>query len=653
MRIGIEPMPMLLPTPMGRAILQGASSPLIPDFSRTFDEVVSRYGLISDDAFGTANSPVGANVIADATALGLRYQPYRNGELPPITRNTEVQRYVDFSHMANLTFAADAMEINATVPGGSPVGVTQTIISGTVGASRSIAVADASAINVGQVVSLSGAAQATYLHLTRQYAIRGTIASGDTFTLTVPLPAPAAPVVLTATATGASTAATLAQALVDAVNAETSLSALGLFAYKDPYDPGAYLFVVPQWSSPADQFGVFAAGSFLWTVPQVTKTGSALHEFKSSIQLTYVVSKVGNTLTLNHPISAPNGAVLNIMPSRLMMRTDLYPGGSATVPFADTTGVEVGQAVCLQGADTNLRFVVSKTSTSLTFNASITFANGYFAVSLAAWMANVSVAVTNGNVLSFLAVPAGVRVGQQVSRFSVNQNSNLKVTSINRASTPQTLTLDGLITMAVNNIALFNEPIESVQCWTKAGIAPGANGKTFVAMEMEAEWPGVADGTAWPAYWLYKDSTQPTGLPPPSGGQNEIDMTDTFNYWSNSSAASFRPASGTSVEIYRNPAYNGAFLPGNDMGRGTRKVQLIWTADREFFYLDGVLIWAKTFVYDNTYYAQLAFNLAIGSLSTSFNSNGFFPIDWSRFPMKFRIKRHRVWAAPEATPAAL
>lgn len=43
--------------------------------------------------------------------------------------------------------------------------------------------------------------------------------------------------------------------------------------------------------------------------------------------------------------------------------------------------------------------------------------------------------------------------------------------------------------------------------------------------------------------------------------------------------------------------------------------------------------------------AQFAFNLAIGSLRTSFNSNGFWPIDLSRFPMKYGIKRLEFWTA--------
>jgi hypothetical protein len=643
---------------MGHLGALGTVSPYQPSASQTFDQVISRYNLISDDAFGTANNPAGANQIADATALAVRYQEYRNGEPLPTTRNIEVQRYVPFATSGVLTFDSDAMEVNATLPNGTPVGVTSTTISGAVSASRSVTVADASAINVGQVVSLAGAAQASNLYLTRQYAIRGTIASGDTVTLTVPMPSPTASVVLTTTATGASTATTLAQALVDAFNADASLTALGLFAFKDPNDPGAYLVMVPQWVSPADQFGSFAAGSVQWTAPAASKTGSVVHEFKASMTLTYVVSKSGSTLTLNHPITASNGDTLNIMPSRVLARTDLYVGSNVTVPVADTTGIEVGQAFNQQGGGTALVYVTAKTATSLTFNTAMFLSNGNFLISLAAWMAPVSQAVTNagaGSNLSFTAVPAGVRVGQQISRYSVNQNSNLKVSAINRASSPQTVTLsgDGTITLSSGNVIVFNEPIESVQCWTKAGIAPGVGDKSWIAMELEAEWPGIADGAAWPAYWLFRDSTQPTGLPSPSGGQTEIDMNDAFNYWGNSNTTTYRPASGTSVEFYRNSNHNGSYLAGNGMGRGTRKVQLVWSANREYFYLDGVLIWAKTFTYDNAYYAQIAFNLAVGSFSSSFNANGFFPVDWSRFPMPFRIKRHRVWSAPDATLVAL
>jgi hypothetical protein len=162
-------------------------------------------------------------------------------------------------------------------------------------------------------------------------------------------------------------------------------------------------------------------------------------------------------------------------------------------------------------------------------------------------------------------------------------------------------------------------------------------------MELDCEVPN-ASVVAWPAFWLFSDYAQPTLLPVPEESFSEIDMMEVFNYWNNTSVNSFRPGSvGKSVDIYRHPAYNGEYLEANNTGDVSRKIQVIWSDSKVYFYMDNILILAQTFRYDQSHLAQIGINLAMGSTSAAFNSNGFFPLDFSQFPVKFKIKRLRIW----------
>jgi hypothetical protein len=72
---------------------------------------------------------------------------------------------------------------------------------------------------------------------------------------------------------------------------------------------------------------------------------------------------------------------------------------------------------------------------------------------------------------------------------------------------------------------------------------------------------------------------------------------------------------------------------------------LVWSPTKAYVYLDGTLVFAKNYIWNSYKRAQIAANLAIGSLGTSFTGSGFFPIDLSRFPLKYRLKRLRVLTA--------
>lgn len=98
-----------------------------------------------------------------------------------------------------------------------------------------------------------------------------------------------------------------------------------------------------------------------------------------------------------------------------------------------------------------------------------------------------------------------------------------------------------------------------------------------------------------------------------------------------------------SVDFYKRTSF-GSSLLGNNFGAFPRRASCVMTATKAFFYLDGELIRATYVTLTKKRRAQIAVDLAMGSSSTSFNSNGFYPLDVSLFPMKYRIKE-LIWYA--------
>ena len=627
---------------------------LPPDYSQTFDQAISSgYNMVEDFAFGTTPNPAAAVQIGDTTSLA-GYFNYFAGNLatPTSTINSEYQRYVDFSNAGNFAFASDALELTATLPNGSPVGTTSTTISGAVAYSRSVTVADASQISAGQVVSLGANAYAN-LHVSVSIGVRGTITAGNSATVTVDLSRIGqANRVFTANITGASTFQTIGQDFVDQINADTVLQSLNIIAWKQPVNPGSFVVVYPKYQSGgAPPFGYNANGSLQWAFVTTAVSGTILVDNRQSLTNTFVVSKSGNVLTLNHPITAANGDTLNIMVSRMMMRTTTYAAGETVLPIGDSTGITVGQAIMFGPQDNDLRRVTAVTSTTITMNTTIFFVDGAYAVSYPMWFAVTSATTSGSTVLSFAAVPASVRVGQQMMAYAINPDNNRKVTAINRGTTPQTVTMDGNVTIPISTALIFYEPIQSAQIWSKWHVMPGELSRDWVALELTADFPDASAFAAWPAFWLYKDPNSPTGFTAPTPSGPEVDMTDLFVYFNNISSDSHRPqTSGTATTLYQAPAHNGSYVTGNNVGIQTRKIQMIWSVNKVYFYIDGILMYVRAFNYNWIARPQIACNLAVGSGTTAFNANGFFPLDFTKFPMKYRLKRLRVLTSPGNAP---
>jgi hypothetical protein len=614
----------------------------------TFEQATAAFRKLADYDFGTDAPASGATQIANATDLALYFQDFRTGEAKPITRNTENQRYAALPAASNLIFTSDAAEITATLPNGSPVGTTSTTTTAPATNSRTISVVDASAIVVGQVVSF-GDKQAANLHGTTSYHVRGTPVVGNLVSLTFNFATVLATsaVTVATTADGASTSVSMATDLVAQINASAALQALGIFAFRPQAATGAFCVVYPQLNLEGQpDFGNTTKGALFWGPPTaiIVTTAGAILERKQTVPLCWVTAKSGNDLTLNWPVTILSGDTLNIMPTVVAYRNDPYAGASTVINLDDTSTFSVGQAVQLSFQDSSLRFVVSKTASSITLNAAVGVTEAVPVVSLAAWCAAISLAATATTTLSFTAVPASVRVGQQFQRYQTNPNSNIKVTAINRGASPQTVTLDTAVTFSSGVTMMFFEPIQSFEMWSKTGYCPGADGNTLIALELEADFPDVADLSAWPAFWLLKNASDLTGLPVPSGSSSEIDMTDTFYYWNALSAsACYQPQGGSAVNNrYLSPYHDGTRVQGQNLGRQTRKIQLVWSTTAFYAYIDNVLMLARGFVFDNSVRAQISANLAVGATSTGLNSNGFFPIDFSQFPMKYRLKRMRI-----------
>ncbi|MEY9107446.1 hypothetical protein ABH999_003642 [Bradyrhizobium yuanmingense] len=619
-----------------------------PNFTASFDAAVENYAPLADYSFGTGAAPSGATRIADADILASFFNHWAaNLRSPTATINTENQRYMPFSSRENFVFTGDALELTATLPHGGGLG--SVVVTANAAGSRILAVSDASAIFVGQVVSF-GERQLANQHVTLGCGIRGKLTNGDSVTLGFDLSAIGREgVTFSESVSAGSTHQALAQSFVDRVNADARLSALGIAAVKGG-SPGSYWITYPRLNNPdGPPFGRAANGSMQWLSLSAGRSGGVTHERKASVFLTWVTGREGNKVTLNHPVTAQAGQRLHLMPSKMMERSDAYQGISATIPLANTDGLEIGQAVTFGYNDRQYRPIVSKTADSITVNGGVSVTEGLFVTSQPIWLAKVAAEAKSSNMLSFEAIPAGVSVGHQVIQQDTNPNNNVKVVAIDRTSSPQTVTLSGRVTMPADGTALFHPPIHSGQIWSKIGYTPGEFGRDWIALELECDLPDTADVGAWPAFWLFRDFNQLTGMPTPKDSASEIDMTDLFVYWSNLSTNCHRPANGKPTsEIYRNTAFhNGEYVVGNNVGLKTRKIQAIWSTDQVFYYIDGILVWARNFTYNRSARAQIAANLAVGTTSANFTSNGFFPLDFSRFPIKFRLKRLRILAAAD------
>lgn len=630
--------------------LASRKSTYLPNFTDTFEQGVAHYNLVKDFVFGTGVvAAPGQTLIDDLTDLAVNFQP-RSNNAGGIRINKEWQFYPNAFNNTNHHLSSDALELTATLDPTTYTVQTKNPTSN-VTYNRTVPVADTSDVKVGQVVGL-GAEQYANIHRTRLIRVVGTPANGDTTQIVftpVGTPTPWGPVTIVATAGPSTTLAQMASDMVSQINANATLQAQKVTAFLLPESPGCYAVTYPK--VPLDavkDYGNEGKGSLLSVGLSLTKTGGAgitAYQVYQNVYQSYVVSKTANSVTLNHPVTVTTSSVLTFSPT-YCYHCSVDSFNTATLPIADTTGITLLQTVQLSYQDNNLRRINSKTSNSITLSAAV-YAGASLLITVLPVHAAVTTAATaaDSNIVTFAAVPEGVLPGMEMYNFFASGPvERVKVLS----KTATTVTLDQNRSCANGDTMIFYPPIDSGQIWSKFRFMPSdplIPGRTMIAMSLKCKIPDAAALANWPAWWMFTDTADPD--PTPGGsGNSEIDIVDLFTYWNNDSTNRFNPAqSNPFTQLYAHPDYSGSLL-GNNAGSKERTIGFIWKNDRLYFYLDGVLIRSVAMTWNNYKRAQFAANLAVGSMNTSFHSNGFYPIDYSQFPMKFTIKQWKVWFAP-------
>lgn len=632
----------------------GNGNNLIP-LGNTFSQIVSSMNKIYDLQFGTAAPDAGATRIQNATELGNLFEPLQNGT-ESFVINREMQRYpVNFADNPEcFVFGTDSLELRAVAQASLPAGITTASPTADVTYSRTVNLASAAGLKVGQVVGF-GAESFANAHSLYTLSVASAVA-GDVLTLTISHNKNAAqggfdPIsIVSFTSAGADDTA-LANDMVSKINANSTLQSFNITAFKMPTVPGGFAFTAPRNSlAEVDDFGPDGKASYTWLTRSFSRTGSATVLNPQSIfGTTYIVAISGNTLTLSNPVTLTTSSVITFNPTRMLeVRTT---GGNTVYQTADASGLTVGQLCQFAYQDSNLRRITAVDTVSnpntFTLSNSVFMQAGHFITVYPAFSAITTAATVSGTVLTFASVPAGVAAGHQFyNYFASNNAGDIKVVS----KTATTVTLDTVVNVSSGDTIFFTQPIKSGQFWSKWNIMPGADNRTIVAMEMIAKAPDSSNLGAWPAFWLYTDTQDPNpiGAVLPS---SEIDMLDTFNYWNNSTNNNVvmnSPLPNTYLK--NNPFMATTSLTGNNLGSQERKIGVIWTESLVYFYVDDVLVSARKSRWNKYKRAQLGVNLACGSISTSLNSNGLFPIENSQFPFKYAIKKLKVYSTPSSTP---
>jgi hypothetical protein len=359
--------------------------------------------------------------------------------------------------------------------------------------------------------------------------------------------------------------------------------------------------------------------------------------------------------------------------------TGITPGGScalARTTIGSTTNIEVGQ-VCLLQYRSGFYWVTAKDASSFTLSTALGYGadtslfqnNG---IVFPRWYAIATASAVNGGdtTLNFAsgAIPSGVTVGMEACIGDANGPGgygNCRVT----AKTATTVTLDrgfhGFV--AQGGLVWFIPAIESAQIWSQDAWAAGLYGTSAVALELECKMPGKGDNVlgwsdasaqdtdeafgAWPAFWLYSSTA-------PSGVQRDSSEIDIIEMWNHSTLdmrifTGFQHGGALETRIFNDSSTYGAswWDTYNYLNTGVQfplayhKIQLVWTKDRLFRYIDGVLVSCYLYQWTSLAKAQIGINLAVGSAAYYYSNLFLLPLHDDNFDyMDLRIKHLKVWA---------
>lgn len=623
---------------------------ILPDLTSSFSDIIATYTKILDQKFGTDPAAPGQAHIPDIATCENYYNAFSNNA-GDFVINNEIQRYKAFN-ADNHHFVADGLNLTATLSdqaGHMPA--TTKAPTANVSYNRTVPVANASDVIVGQVVGL-GADAYDNIHRTRLIRTVGTPANGDTITITFAstiTPTPWGPLALTATAGAGSTVSTMASDMVDQINGNATLAAQKVTAYLLPSVPGGFAVTYPKVDPnvTANEFGTGGKYALTSIGLTLTKSSSGITgwQVQENIYFPYVVSKTANSVTLNHPVDLTTASSLTFN-STLALPITLNSSSNATINVQHTTGISAGRICQLGFQDSNILRVVSTTATTVTLHKSVSVPHCVMLMVYCGAGALTNAATSNSPILNFAAVPDWVKEGMtSLNYYASGKRGHIKVVS----KTATTVTLSENVSSASGDTWLFMPSVHSGQIWSRFIFEPGADGRKVIAMRLKAKFPNAASIPAFAAWWLYTFVGDPNPIPPVLGN-SEIDMIDNFIYANNDSTNNIIHATNNpSSDLYAVPEYTSSNLKGNNLGSKVRDIAMVWEPTRCSFYVDNVLILQKSYTWNAYRRAQMAMNLAVGSVSTSFNSNGFYPIDASQFPMQYKVLQLEMWANPGAS----
>lgn len=639
-----------------------------PDRTLSFDAVVASMDMhkVLDHKFGTNTPPTGATRISNVSELALMYQPWENPS-NAVVINKETQRYPKlFTDYPNsIKWNPDEAELNTYMESGAPTLPTTKPVAN-VNYSRTVNVQDASAAKIGTVVGF-GAESAAQYHQLRTHSITNP-GVGDVYSFGFVHKAGvenggwSGTIAISSFASAGGDAAALAADLVAKINAHTTLQEYKVTAYKMPGVPGGFCLTFPRRSVNATpEFGGDgnSAGDVSWLTRNWSRTGTGtILDPQAVFGVNYVVAKSGNTLTLAAPVVLTTDSTLYFNPTRMLEVA--VTGGNATYTTADATGLAVGACGQFSYQDNNPRRINSVDTVSVpntfTLETSVFMQAGHWITILDLHKGILSANTTsdgNGNtVLTFAATPAGIRTGMIVSDYFSNPGEANDILPRVLSFDATTVTVSGSYSKSSGTTIMFHPFFVSGQFWSKYRMMPGADNNNIIAMELTAKFPDPSLVPAWPAWWLFTDANDPNPTPLLSGS-SEIDQIDAFHYWNNASTARIimnAVSNGVTLEAAPVKTNSTNNIYGNNLGIKERKIGFVWTRDRNYFYVDGVLMFARRATWNMHKRANMGINLAHGSIHTSFMSNGFYPVDFSQYPYTYKVKQLKIWTTPNSTP---
>lgn len=332
----------------------------------------------------------------------------------------------------------------------------------------------------------------------------------------------------------------------------------------------------------------------------------------------------------------------------LQLQVNANVTSSAVLPFNSTTGVQDGQIVAIPGAFTSsVARVSSHDSVTVTINQSVTISSGTTVYFLPAFVPSGAVA-GSGTTVSYGTVPTGIVNGMFYNNITSGTFGIKRVTG----KTGTTITFDGSVSQATSDFTVMSPPITSGQIWTKSGYQPGKNGANVIAGELTCQIPGNSKQGAWPAFWGYSRTSEGQSF-----DASELDFFE-FNMCATANASAY--SGNTHGGWYQREDYkkfigvhssywdaSGFYRPSGapNYSAATHKFQFIWTPDRIYRYIDGVLISCVVFPWSSNCTMQIGMNLGAGSFIPAYVSVLLFPLLSSQFPYSYDLYELKIWQA--------